>query len=79
LAKLQVNDLLVKFGTVDHSNHRELLALGDIVSSAHMNNLDIRLLILRKSDDGTEKSVSLALKPEVWDGKGLVGCSFSRI
>jgi hypothetical protein len=79
MARLQVNDLLVKFGTVDHSNHRELLALGEIVSGAHMNNSEIPLLILRKSNDGAEKSITLTLKPKVWDGKGLVGSSFSRL
>jgi S1-C subfamily serine protease len=79
LARLQVNDLLVKFGTVDHTNHREFVALSDIVSSAHANDLEIPLVILRKYDDGVDKKLLLTLKPEVWDGKGLVGCSFSRI
>lgn len=78
LARLKLNDLLVTFGTLDHTNHRDLRALGEVVASAHMDHSEIPITVLRQND-GAERLVSLTLKPTVWEGKGLVGCTFSPI
>ena len=80
-AGLKKGDKIVKFGTIDHSNHRMLRALGEIVSNSHMDGAAINLDVLRppESGIGKDRNVILKLRPRQWSGQGLVGCTFSPI
>lgn len=75
-AGLKKDDLIVKFGTIDFSNNRNLRALGETVINSHSNGEGVMVHAIRVIDD-EKKKVSLKLKPSEWSGKGLVGCTFS--
>lgn len=75
-AGLMKDDLIISFGTIDYSNNRNLRALGEIVKNAHMDGNGVSVLVARTSN-GTERLLRLKLKPHEWNGKGLVGCTFS--
>lgn len=74
-AGLKEDDLIVKFGTVDCTNHRNLQALTDIVQNAHSDGNGISLIVLRK-ESGDYRILHLNLRPKEWSGKGLIGCTF---
>jgi 26S proteasome non-ATPase regulatory subunit 9 len=75
-AGFKIDDLIVKFGTIDFTNNRNLRALGETVINSHSNGEGIMVHVSRVIDD-EQKKVSLKLKPNEWNGKGLVGCTFS--
>jgi len=75
-AGLKMDDFIIKFGTIDYANHRHLRALGEIVSNAHLDGSGVTVLISRTTN-GTERKMTLKLKPKTWSGNGLVGCVFS--
>ncbi|CCI41363.1 unnamed protein product [Albugo candida] len=76
-AGLEPNDLIVRFGSADASNHRNLAAIRDIVS--HHLNQPIAIEILRHSNTETEslKLIHLELIPQRWSGNGTLGCQFA--
>ncbi|CAH0473152.1 unnamed protein product [Peronospora belbahrii] len=67
LAGLQAQDQIMRFGSADASNHRELAAIKDIVQ--HNVGSSIRVLVRR----GLELLV-LKLTPQTWNGPGVLGC-----
>lgn len=77
-AGLMKNDAIITFGTIDYSNHRNLRGLGEIVSNAHLGGGSVALRISR-SINGSQRRISLKLKPRQWSGRGLVGCTFSPL
>jgi len=66
-SNLRKYDLILKFGTVDHTNNRNLAALKDFVTNSE--NTPIRLVVRRDTT-----LVVLYLTPHKWAGKGLLGC-----
>jgi len=83
-ARLAVEDEICLFGTVDHSNHRGLKAMGDVVKRAFSDGTSIRVIVRRMGTVETTASsgdmgnlMTLSLTPKQWIGKGLVGCVFS--
>lgn len=78
---LQVGDLIVKFGSVSltEGDPSELMAtVASIVSSSE--GADIDLTVARR-DGGDEvyASVSVSLRPQRWDGRGLIGCHITPL
>jgi len=71
-AGMHEGDLLLKFGTVDHSNHRNLVAIVDVVS----NNIG-QVIHVKIERDGAQ--TDLQLTPHSWGGRGLVGCHFQPL
>lgn len=84
-AGLRNDDLIIKFGTVDVSNNRNLQALPEIVRNAHSDGNYIvvvvsRMIMNENHGNGTQKSMlQLKLRPKEWSGKGLVGCVFEPV
>jgi hypothetical protein len=83
-ARLAVGDEICLFGTVDHSNHRGLKAMGDVVKRAFSDGTSIRVIVRRTGtvettgcSDDMGNLMTLLLTPKQWIGKGLVGCVFS--
>ena len=66
-AGLQVQDLVLRFGSADAGNHRELAAVKDIVQCNIGSG--IRVLVRR----GTQLVV-VELVPQTWRGPGVLGC-----
>lgn len=73
-AGLKKDDLILKFGSVDYSNNRQLRALGEIVQNSYADGSSITIRVSRN-----DKKLSLKLSPQQWSGRGLVGCTFSPV
>ncbi|GME72578.1 unnamed protein product [[Candida] boidinii] len=73
-SNLRKNDKLIKFGSINVTNHSNLQKISSLVS----NNIDnpIKVKILRNSSD----IIDLELIPTSnWPGKGLLGCKITQI
>lgn len=69
LAGLKDGDLLIQLGSVDHSNHRKLLALRDVVM--RNANKALQVVVLRSPDHSI---LSLTLIPKKWSEEtSLIG------
>ena len=68
-AGLLEGDLVTRIGTVDHENHRQLAAIGELVPLVAEQEGSLSIVVLR--DDIIQE---LTLKPQPWDGRGLLGC-----
>jgi 26S proteasome non-ATPase regulatory subunit 9 len=75
-AGLLVNDLLVKVGDIDHQNHRNLAAVGQLIQSSEGRAVPI--VVLRQPSESLAlsnyQSFELSLTPQAWSGRGLLGC-----
>lgn len=94
-AGLRVGDLILRFGTADHGNHRDLKAIADIVPEASLESRSIPIVALRCKDEevvGLEdiidvdvhdrdlwNTVRMKLLPKLWSGRGLLGCHLKQI
>ncbi|KAK1935394.1 26S proteasome non-ATPase regulatory subunit 9 [Phytophthora citrophthora] len=67
MAGLQSQDQVLRFGTADASNHRELAAVRDIVQRNIGSG--IRVLVRRQTE-----ILALELTPQTWRGPGVLGC-----
>eukprot|EP00644_Phytophthora_capsici_P000587 jgi/Phyca11/130442/e_gw1.93.157.1 len=67
MAGLQPHDQVLRFGTADASNHRELAAVRDIVQRNIGSG--IRVLVRRQAE-----LLALELTPQTWRGPGVLGC-----
>ncbi|KAG6948196.1 hypothetical protein JG688_00015201 [Phytophthora aleatoria] len=66
-AGLEAQDRVLRFGTADASNHRELAAVRDIVQRNIGSG--IRVVVRRQSE-----ILALELTPQTWRGPGVLGC-----
>ncbi|KAL4094179.1 hypothetical protein PRIC1_009842 [Phytophthora ramorum] len=66
-ARLQPQDQVLRFGSADATNHRELAAVRDIVTSNIGSG--IRVLVRRG-----EEVLAVELTPMRWSGDGVLGC-----
>lgn len=73
-AGLQAGDSIMKFGTVDWTNHEKLSKVAEIVSQNE--GLPIIVKALRASSSGgRQEQVQMQLTPRRnWGGRGLLGC-----
>ena len=70
-AGIEEGDLVLRFGSIDHTNHRDLQAIGALVPMAAGANDTIPVVVQRKDDGPTRQ---LSLRPRPWAGRGLLGC-----
>ncbi|KAF4320301.1 hypothetical protein BBO99_00005482 [Phytophthora kernoviae] len=68
VAGLQPQDQVVKFGSADVSNNREMAAIKDIVQ--HNIGSSIRVVVRRHQ----QQLLALELTPQSWRGPGVLGC-----
>lgn len=71
-AGLQAQDQVLRFGSADASNHRQLAAVRDIVQRNIGSG--IRVLVRRQAEQELEQVLALALTPQTWAGAGVLGC-----
>jgi len=73
-AGLKAGDSIVKFGTVDWTNHEKLSKVAEAVS--HNEGLPVNVKVLRASTSGGRaQEVSMQLTPRPnWGGRGMLGC-----
>ncbi|KAL7531145.1 hypothetical protein ACHAXR_003869 [Thalassiosira sp. AJA248-18] len=79
LAGLKENDVLLRFGSVNNRNHRNFLAIAELLPIAASENKSISVAVRRKSTElgglvEVIKTEKLELKPRPWGGRGLLGC-----
>ncbi|XP_076645126.1 26S proteasome non-ATPase regulatory subunit 9 isoform X1 [Halictus rubicundus] len=72
IAGIQVNDLILKFGSIDHRNFGSLQDIGTLVQNSRYNKIAIK--IKRGSN-----ILTLSLTPRPWAGNGLLGCNVDTI
>ncbi|RLN32412.1 hypothetical protein BBJ28_00013328 [Nothophytophthora sp. Chile5] len=73
-AGLQPRDEVLRFGSADASNHRELAAIREIVQ--HNLNHGIRVVVRRKQQPSQQhyEFQAMELTPQQWRGPGVLGC-----
>ncbi|KAF1773533.1 PDZ domain [Phytophthora cactorum] len=69
---LEAQDRVLRFGTADASNHRELAAVRDIVQRNIGSG--IRVVVRRQSE-----ILALELTPQTWRGPGVLGCLLQHL
>ncbi|KAE8975559.1 hypothetical protein PR003_g26486 [Phytophthora rubi] len=69
-AGLQAQDQVLRFGSADASNHRQLAAVRDIVQRNVGSG--IRVLVRRQGE--MEQVLAMELTPQTWGGPGVLGC-----
>lgn len=73
-AGLQEGDLMLQFGPINHTNHKDMAAIGELVPEAAGTQEHIDVTILRNETD----MIQLQLTPRPWNGRGLLGCHIVR-
>ena len=78
-AGLKVNDVIIRFGNVNSTNHNDFKAIAELVPSAANDNKSITVAVRRKSTElggiaEVIKTEVVELKPRTWAGRGLLGC-----
>mmetsp|Transcript_39748 Transcript_39748/g.59735 ORF Transcript_39748/g.59735 Transcript_39748/m.59735 type:complete len:317 (+) Transcript_39748:135-1085(+) len=85
-AGLKEQDLIAKFGSANHLNHRNLMAIAEMVPLAAGEQQQIPITVLRRRnvdhradvqhgvEVGVREKVELRLLPKPWGGRGLLGC-----
>jgi len=73
IAGIQIGDQMLSFGSVTHKNFND--DLGNVANVAkHSQNQNVRVQVLRNG-----QMMTLALKPQAWSGRGIVGCNIVPI
>jgi len=88
-AGLKENDLITSFGSIDHSNHKNLSALAEVVSGAASagSNLTVKVeryvlaspSIRDNRVTSKEENIEIKIFPKRWSGRGLLGCHMQPI
>lgn len=78
-AGIKENDILLRFGSVDCTNHRDFKAIAELLPMAASNNDSITVVVRRKSMElggfaELTKTEVMELRPRPWGGRGLLGC-----
>lgn len=76
-AGLVVGDQIVEFGSINHTNNKNLMALGELLPAAASNKETVKITVLRQTDqldDRIREFEELTLHPKPWEGRGLLGC-----
>jgi 26S proteasome non-ATPase regulatory subunit 9 len=71
-AGLLKNDLVLKVGEIDFSNHRNLAAVGQLIQSS--SGQAVPVLVVRELQPSEHQQVQVSLTPQPWSGRGLLGC-----
>ena len=67
-AGLEVNDLIMKFGSITISNFSNLQTISSVVKNSENHGIPITI---RRGESVTQ----LSLTPKKWTGRGLLGCN----
>ncbi|KAG8036909.1 hypothetical protein G9C98_004231 [Cotesia typhae] len=68
-AGIQLNDLVIEFGSINVQNFRTLKDIGDLVEQSRYKEI---IMKVKRVD---MKVAILTLTPRPWAGKGLLGCN----
>ncbi|XP_046822349.1 26S proteasome non-ATPase regulatory subunit 9 [Vespa crabro] len=68
VAGIQVDDLIIEFGSINYGNFKTLKDIATLVEHSRYKSLDIKL-------KRGSSILALTLIPRPWDGNGLLGCN----
>mmetsp|Transcript_13055 Transcript_13055/g.25757 ORF Transcript_13055/g.25757 Transcript_13055/m.25757 type:complete len:223 (+) Transcript_13055:153-821(+) len=68
-------DMVLSFGDVNHTNHRNLQALASVVS----DSIGREITVVVRRPDLSGGALSLQIVPARWSGRGVLGCLFSPL
>lgn len=68
-ACMEESDIVVEFGGINHTNHEDLKAIGELVTTAAAEDQTLEVQILRNGE-----KLFVKLRPRPWPGRGLLGC-----
>jgi Nas2 N_terminal domain len=69
MACLEEGDMVLQFGDIDHTNHHNLSAIGELVQRSALHQEEVDVQIMRDSS-----VMFVKLNPSPWKGNGLLGC-----
>jgi len=75
-AGLEVNDMITRFGSITLDNFSGLKVIGELVNNS--KGTEINVTVQRKLDNRLVNK-SLKLTPNVWSGRGFLGCNIVPI
>jgi predicted metalloprotease with PDZ domain len=75
-AGLEEEDLIIEFGSINHTNNNHLKAIADLVPDVAAERGEILITLRRKEDRSSTnlKTIQLKLFPRPWSGRGMIGC-----
>mmetsp|Transcript_3750 Transcript_3750/g.5737 ORF Transcript_3750/g.5737 Transcript_3750/m.5737 type:complete len:206 (-) Transcript_3750:518-1135(-) len=74
---LKPSDKILRFGRVDYTNQENLQGLALYVRTNQ--GRDIKVHVLRKNSLNQYTEMTLTVRPDTWNGDGLLGCRFKPI
>ncbi|EED92167.1 predicted protein, partial [Thalassiosira pseudonana CCMP1335] len=80
-AGLKEGDVLLRFGSVNSTNHRDFRAIAELVPVLAGEGKSVPITVRRKQNVEWGEVVevkTLDLKPRPWEGRGLLGCHINK-
>jgi hypothetical protein len=80
-AGLKEGDVLLRFGSVNSTNHRDFRAIAELVPVLAGESKSVPITVRRKKNVEWGEVVevkTLELKPRPWEGRGLLGCHINK-
>merc|ERR1712157_363564 len=83
-AGLKEGDTLLRFGSINHTNHSNFRAIAELLPIAASENRSISVSVRRKSMElggvaEVIKTETFEFTPRTWSGRGLLGCHIRPI
>lgn len=75
-AGLKLHDLILQFGSV-HTT-AEFQTIAELVANAYQQKKEIKVVVLRTGQDGTNTTLEVNVYPAPWEGRGLLGCHIQK-
>jgi S1-C subfamily serine protease len=78
-AGIELNDLLLQFDTIDHTNHDNFSAIARLLPTKEGKAINVKVRRCKTMEWGEVHEVlDLELMPRKWSGRGLLGCHISK-
>ncbi|KAL7511439.1 hypothetical protein ACHAXN_011086 [Cyclotella atomus] len=78
-AGIQLNDLLLQFDNIDHTNHENFSGIAKLVQEKEGRSINVKVRRCKVVEWGEVSEVlELELMPRKWSGRGLLGCHISK-
>lgn len=78
---LKLHDQVVRIGSVNYKNHRDLQAVAEVVNRAFVDGAIIDFEVLRENSSQlhSNKTITVKVKPGRWEGNGVLGCRIVKV
>jgi hypothetical protein len=78
---LKLHDQVVRIGSVNYKNHRDLQAVAEVVNRAFVDGTKLDFEVLRENSSQlhSNKTIIVRVKPGRWEGNGVLGCRIVKV